>query len=271
MQKSELLEAISILIDEEIAKVLREDKALKISDKRRKLFLKAVFSNPPAYNSNGRLAEEGILPDDPNAGPPGPPPSGDDAPVDASPEFGEPMAMPAPGGQTSDMGDALGGGGAAPTGAPGGSAGGSGGAPMDGEADLGGEEGDLGGDVGGGDAGMGGGFGGGGGGGGGMDFGDDAEGGEDGEAGPAAPEPSYDPFKDATTVSDRLQVIIDTAEEIASQTQDPQKVLKTVKGLIQNGFSRPDEAAKSIADLFDTNNPVLQQVSRRLALFMTGN
>lgn len=208
-------------------------------------------------NKSDNLDEEGILPDKPG----GPPPDGNTAPVDASPDMGEPAANPAPAGQTSDMGDALGGGGAAPTGAPG--------AP---ENDLDGDGMDDSGapDMGGGDAGgLGGGFGGGGGGGG-MDFGGE-EGGEAGDTGgPAPPEPTFNPFEGATTPEEKLQVILDTAESIAETTQDPQKVLKSVKGLIQNGFANPEAAAKVIADLFDTNNPVLQQVSRRLSLFMTG-
>ncbi len=114
-------------------------------------------------------------------------------------------------------------------------------------------------------------FGGGGGGGGGMDTG---EGGEDPAAeGGAAEEPdpsTYNPFKDAETLEDRLQVVLDTATKIAEETQDPQKVLRHVKGLIQNGFGNPQMASKAISDLFQTENPVLQQVSRRLALFTFG-
>lgn len=111
---------------------------------------------------------------------------------------------------------------------------------------------------------------GGGGGGGGMDTG---EGGEDPAAEGAAEEPdpsTYNPFKDAETLEDRLQVVLDTATKIAEETQDPQKVLRHVKGLIQNGFSNPQMASKAISDLFQTENPVLQQVSRRLALFTFG-
>lgn len=272
MEKSELLETISFLIDEEIARVrLEEDEALRLSDQRRKEFLKTIGSNPPSHNSGGHINEEGILPDPP---PPagGPPPDSETAPVDASPEMGDPMSAGAPAGQTSDLGDAMGAGGAGPTGAPGTGGPEGGGDPLGGEGegmdDLGG---DAGGDMGGG-GGMGGGFGGGGGGGG-MDLGgegEDAGGAEGMEDEPPEPEPTYNPFKDADTTEDRLQVILDTAESIAAKTQDPQVVLKALKGLIQNGFSQPEEAAKVIADLFDTNNPVLQQVSRRLNLFMTG-
>ena len=156
------------------------------------------------------------------------------------------------------MGAAIGAGGAGPTGAPGTDSGNPEDAP---EGDDLGDGSDSGG-------GLGSGFGGGGGGGG--DMGLDDSGSDDSGGGPPTPEPTYDPFKDAKTPEERLNVILDTAENIASTTQDPQKVLKAVKGLIQNGFAEPEKAASIIAQLFDTDNPVLQQVSRRLALFLDG-
>lgn len=81
---------------------------------------------------------------------------------------------------------------------------------------------------------------------------------------------SANPFAGITKTEDKLNIILSTAEDIAKQTQNPQVVLKHVKGLIQSGFSEPDKASILIANLFDTENPVLQQVSRRLALFTTG-
>lgn len=111
-------------------------------------------------------------------------------------------------------------------------------------------------------------FGGGGGGGGGLDTG--GEQGEPGTEENEPSEPSYNPFESAKSLEDRLQVVLNSATELADKTQDPQKVLKHVKGLIQNGFEEPEKAAKVISDLFGTKNPVLQQVSRRLALFTYG-
>jgi hypothetical protein len=113
-------------------------------------------------------------------------------------------------------------------------------------------------------------FGGGGGSGGMGEEGGDMEGGEDTSSPPENDTLSANPFKDAATIEDRLQVILDSAEEIANTTGDPQTVLKHVKGLIQNGFSEPEKAARAISDLFNTENPVLQQVSKRLALFTFG-
>jgi len=267
MAKNPILEVILEIIEEEIGQLIPEDIALDMSDDRREDFRKTVMSNPPADNSKGSLKEEGILPDK-NPPPPDPtnqnaPPSGDSSPVDASPDFGEPMTAGAPGGSTSDMGAAMGAGGAGPTGAPGGDLGSPDDAP-EGDDAGGGDSGGMG-DSGG----LGSGFGGGGGGGGDMGL-DDSDSGDSGGVDSSSPEPTYDPFKDATTPEERLQVILDTAQGIAETTQDPQKVLKAVKGLIQNGFAEPQKAAAVISQLFDTDNPVLQQVSRRLALFIDG-
>lgn len=115
-----------------------------------------------------------------------------------------------------------------------------------------------------------GGFGGGGGGGAGEGFGGD--GGGDSSSGEPGQEnfSSSNPFSGVESAEDKLKIIMSTAEDIAKQTQNPQIVLKHVKGLIQNGFSEPDKAAVLISDLFNTENPVLQQVSRRLALFTNG-
>jgi hypothetical protein len=90
-----------------------------------------------------------------------------------------------------------------------------------------------------------------------SDLGGDENGGTDGSE--ETPPETFDPFKDSNSLEDRLQVILSTAESIAEQTQDPQKVLKAVKGLIQNGFKNPDQAARAISDLFDTDNPVVSQ------------
>lgn len=239
MNRNEILESLLWLIKEEI------DQALALSDKRRKEFKATVFSNPPAKNTLKEAPE-----------PPGP---GDTEPVDASPDLGEPQDLPAPAGGSSELGDIAGQAGT-PTGAPGST-------PMDPAMD--GEDpmdDPMGGGGGGGDLGMGG-FGGGGGGGGLESLSGEGEG---EEGAPPPPPASYDPFKDADTLEDRLRVIMDTAESLSAETQDPQVVLKSIKGLIQNGFSNPEQASKVIADLFSTSNPVLQQVSRRLALFTYG-
>lgn len=145
-------------------------------------------------------------------------------------------------------------------------------APLEGgeEADL--DDMEMGGDEAGGDDSLFGGFGGGGGGGGGLGLGGDGDlSGDDNKEGTPPPKPiDYNPFKDAHTLEDRLRVVLDTAESLSSSTQNPQVVLKTIKGMIQNGFDKPEKAAKAISDLFDTNNPVLQQVSRRLAFYTWG-
>lgn len=253
MDKSEILEYLVRLINEEVEHALHEDEALKMSDERRAKFKKTVFSNPPAYNSAGTLKEADALspvpPEEPDAPSPATPagesvPAADGGGMEAMPSGTEPP--------TDLGGDPAAGGGAM---------------PPDGAEDPAMD--DMGADLGGG-GGMGmGGFGGGGGGG--LDLGGEGEeGGEEAGGEPPPPPSSFDPFKDSKTLEDRLQVILDTATQIADQTQDPQKVLKAVKGMIQNGFQNPATAARAISDLFGTDNPVLQQVSRRLALFTWG-
>lgn len=121
---------------------------------------------------------------------------------------------------------------------------------------------------GGGVAGLSGGFGGGGMGGGGG--GESMSDGDSPQPTETEPVSTANPFSDANSAEERLQVILTSAEDLANQTQDPQVIFKHIKGLIQNGFAEPEKAAKVIADLFDTENPVLQQVSRRLALFTYG-
>lgn len=115
-----------------------------------------------------------------------------------------------------------------------------------------------------------GGFGGGGGGGGG-DLGDSS--GADGDGSASDGQENFstvNPFDGVTSADDKLKIIMSTAEDIAKQTQDPQIVLKHIKGLIQSGFSDPSQANMIIADLFNSEHPVLKQVSRRLALFVSG-
>ena len=259
------------MIDEEVSQfkisnVLKEDEALRMSDNRRRIFKQEIMSNPAEPNpiklKEGLIDEEGILPDkvppSPPPAPGGPPPGGDTTPVDA-PGMGGPQSAPMPAGDPSvDPG-------AGTLNAPGADPGAVGGAPgeeMPPVDDAGGVP-DLGGDPGG-MGGMSGGFGGGGGGGGGMDdMGGDSL--EDAPGVEDAPEPSsINPFEGADTTEDRLNIILTKAEEL-SQTKDPHIILKDVKGLIQNGFSKPQEAAGLIAALFDTGSPVLQQVSRLLA------
>lgn len=199
-------------------------------------------------NEIAKLSEEGILPDDSSEAPdqgltspaepdtvdPSLPPGSPEPEGDLGDMPGAPPDLDSPGGEESDMPDM--------------------------PSDLGGGGGSIGGSFGGG--------GGGGGLGGSDDMSDDSD---DSSAEEKAPSPiPYHPFKDANTTQDRLQVILDVAEGLAGQTQDPQKIFKAVKGLIQNGFSRPQEASKIISDLFNTEDPVLQQVSKRLSLYALG-
>ncbi len=258
MEKAEILENLLIIIQEELENIMAEDEALKMSDERRRKFKAVVFSNPTLNEGpvNGSSAPNSEA-QNAGAGPSPNTPTGQSG-TDGSGNMGVDNLGDSPMPNGTDLGGTPSMDGSTPTG----------GAPENMPDDLGGEEGmDLGGG-GGGD--LGGGFGGGGGGGGLSDLGGDENGGTDGSEENAPPPETFDPFKDSNSLEDRLQVILSTAESIAEQTQDPQKVLKAVKGLIQNGFKNPDQAARAISDLFDTDNPVLQQVSRRLALYTWG-
>jgi len=189
----------------------------------------------------------------------GDPPTATPDPVEPSGGGEAPLSPPEAGGLDAGASGGTGAGG-----------GGGGGAPP---MDAGMDDAPMGGGEGGAPGGMGdfsSNFGGGGGGGGGGDM-ENPDGGEEGgEMPPDEPSAPSNPFKDAESVQDRLQVILDTAEKIANETADPQKVLRHVKALIQMGFSEPEKAAKAISDLFNTENPILQQVSKRLALFTFG-
>ena len=150
----------------------------------------------------------------------------------------------------------------------GGDAGGIGGG--DSGLDLGGEEGDLSGEDG-----LDGGFGGGGGGGfsgggGGFDFGDDGDAGidpdEEGEedlATTVGPE-------DVEMPSDPIMAVTDEAISLLNQTRKPAVILKTVKSSIQKYFSSFEESTPIIKALWDTGDITLQDVAKRLLLFIKG-
>jgi hypothetical protein len=103
--------------------------------------------------------------------------------------------------------------------------------------------------------------GGGGGGGGGDDTTGGAEGGEEtpGEEGGAGEE---------EPVGDPIDAMVSGAQELLSQTQDPNLILKSLKGQIQTVFKEPEHALGMIKALYDTNDSILQSVAQRLYLFI---
>lgn len=154
-----------------------------------------------------------------------------------------------------------------------------------GDLDLGGDDasGDLGGDGepgadgGGGEEGMddmgdlggGGGMpsfgGGGGGGGGGLDMGGDESGDESGSedsgdaSGDSGPESTGDPVEDTFSA----------AEEIAKNTQNPQKVLNSIKAAIQDTTISSKQQMKDLVQKMTENeNSVLNDAARRLRIFI---
>ena len=216
-----------------ISRIVKEevDKALSVSDKRRKEF-KDTFGQ--VFTEADATA--------PAATPPPPPP---DPNAPAAPG-GDPAATPgAPGDPAAP------GGSAAPGGAPGSDPG-----AMPGAEGEDGAEGDPGA---GGGSGFGGFGGGGGGGGGGGAEGDAPEPSDDGEPGGMDSEqPQGDP----------IESMVATAQELLDQTNDPNLIMKSLKGQIQTVFSEPEHALGLIKALYDTQDSILQAVAQRLYLFI---
>jgi hypothetical protein len=117
----------------------------------------------------------------------------------------------------------------------------------------------------------GGGFGGGGGSGGGFDFGGD-EGDGDEETDTEEEEPSKPPpsAEDYGPPADPVQSTVEIAVNMLEETGDDQEVLNAVKASIQQNFADFNEAAPVIQQLWDTDNPILKVVARKLLLFIHG-
>lgn len=137
----------------------------------------------------------------------------------------------------------------------------------DGEG-LDGAEGDLGGDMdfGGGGGGMGG-FGGGGGGGGlgGDDSGGLGGDGEESGDGDGEAEPEEDAVPDEPN-----QGVVDDVKEALEQTQDVQTLLNVAKSSVQKYFDSFAEAGQVLELLKQEEDPILQDVAKRLQMFLTG-
>lgn len=149
-----------------------------------------------------------------------------------------------------------------------GSGGVGGGAPDLGGGDLGGDPmaggGDVGG-MGGGIESMGQGFGGGGGG---LETGSDSSGG-----GPEGGSGGSDNIQEPTQPDENIppnEQVKEIAKSIAEKTNDVQKTLKSVKHMIQLRYNNIQDASDVILDLYSDPNPVVQNVARRLALFILG-
>jgi hypothetical protein len=70
------------------------------------------------------------------------------------------------------------------------------------------------------------------------------------------------------TPEDPIQGMVDGAQELLNQTQDPNLILKSLKGQIQTMFQKPDHALGLVKALYDTNDSLLQSVAQRLWLFL---
>lgn len=69
---------------------------------------------------------------------------------------------------------------------------------------------------------------------------------------------------------DPVQAVVGIAKDLRTKTGDAQQILNTVKAAIQERFANYDDAAYVIQYLWDTNEPVLQVVARKLILFIKG-
>ena len=58
------------------------------------------------------------------------------------------------------------------------------------------------------------------------------------------------------------------AQELLNQTQDPNLILKSLKGQIQTLFQEPEHALGLVKALYDTQDALLQAVAQRLYLFI---
>lgn len=114
------------------------------------------------------------------------------------------------------------------------------------------------------EGGMGGGYGGSGGGGGGG-------GASDGMTSDATGEEEEASQKDETEEEpqgDPVVNLVKSAQELANVTQDPGLILKSLKSQIQVAFAKPEHAMGLVFALMDTKDPLLASVAERLYLFM---
>ena len=69
-------------------------------------------------------------------------------------------------------------------------------------------------------------------------------------------------------VGDPIDAMVSGAQELLSQTQDPNLILKSLKGQIQTIFKEPEHALGMVKALYDTHDSILQSVAQRLYLFI---
>jgi hypothetical protein len=213
-----------------ISRIVKEelDKALIASNKRRKEF-KGAFSK--VFLEAEAPTQASAAPPTPET-PPAPPQGAGSAAPDAT--AGPPTGTPGEAPETN------------PDGSPA-------------SPDMGGEEGEADVDASGGGGGFGG-FGGGGGGGGGGAGEEQSEG--------EAEEDSSDSEESDQPQGDPIASMVSTAQELLNQTNDPNLIVKSLKGQIQTVFAEPEHALGLVKALYDTQDSILQSVAQRLYLFI---
>jgi hypothetical protein len=74
--------------------------------------------------------------------------------------------------------------------------------------------------------------------------------------------------EDIALPTDPIQSTVDMASGMLDTTNDDQVVLNAVKASIQRNFGNVEDAAPIIQYLWDTENPILKTVARKLLLFI---
>lgn len=84
-----------------------------------------------------------------------------------------------------------------------------------------------------------------------------------------APSPEQvEPEQPEEPQGDPIASMVTGAQDLLSQTNDPNLILKSLKGQIQTVFAEPEHALGLVKALYDTQDSILQAVAQRLYLFL---
>jgi hypothetical protein len=92
-------------------------------------------------------------------------------------------------------------------------------------------------------------------------------GGSDAET-PESEDDTEEPEEPQEPQGDPIESMVTTAQDLLNQTNDPNLILKSLKGQIQTVFQEPEHALGLVKALYDTQDSILQAVAQRLYLFL---
>jgi preprotein translocase subunit SecA len=92
-------------------------------------------------------------------------------------------------------------------------------------------------------------------------------GGADAET-PESEDDTEEPEQPEQPQGDPIESMVTTAQDLLNQTNDPNLILKSLKGQIQTVFQEPEHALGLVKALYDTQDSILQAVAQRLYLFL---